>query len=139
MTLSDIRPADSMPPVHDRGVVNGTVASDIHPVSRAQLDMMRAFFCYEFEVEQLDRNSLPAATVDAVEEWVEALAMSGLFAPTELRAMAQAWSRAPEALIRLLSGVDEVTARRGAADNDTDVSEVAAAALDTSAAYLRAS
>lgn len=138
MTLSDIRPAVPTSPLQDRGAVaDDAVAFGVHPMSHTQLDMMRAFFCYEFEVERLDRDSLPTATPDAVAEWVEALAMSGLFAPTELRTMTQAWSHEPEALIRLLSGVDVLAARRG----NTDVADAEVAAVDpqTPAAYLRAS
>lgn len=157
MTLSDIRPAVSMPHLRDRAagfdVASAPTSTRSRPISRTQLDMMRAFFCEEFEAEQSSRDTLPAATSDAVTEWVEALTTSGLFAPTELRAMTDAWSAEPDALVRLLSGVDEIAARRGVGDSiaadgtgdiqadGTDSGVVAGrvTATDAHSAYLRAS
>lgn len=82
-------------------------------LSSNQLDMMRAFFCYEFEIDELERTALPDATAEVVSEWVGALEMSGLFAPAELRTMAEAWLSEPDQLVSLLVGdVDEIGARR---------------------------
>lgn len=106
-------------------------------LSSNQLEMMRAFFCYEFEVSRLDRESVPAVTEDAVEEWIDALGSSGLFAPAELRSMGAAWRAAPEALIDLLVGdVDEVAARRDVPEVEVVGTEPSA---DRTAAFLRAS
>lgn len=125
MTLADTRPAVT------------TARIDSAELTASQLEMMRAFFCYEFEVARLDRDSVPAATAEAVAEWIEALEFSGLFVASELTAMRQAWLAEPEALVNLLVGdVDEVAARR-------DVLEVAPAKATVNgleeASYLRAS
>lgn len=94
-----------------------SVPSEAASLSQSQLEMMRAFFCYEFEVSQLDRDTVPAATPEAVEEWIEALGMSGLFAPAELRTMSAAWLSEPDALVSLLVGnIDEVAAKREVVD-----------------------
>ncbi|ORI14497.1 hypothetical protein [Rhodococcus sp. 1168] len=103
MTLADARYSDAV----------ATASGEARTLSRSQLDMMRAFFCYEFEVSRLERTSLPEATPEVVAEWVGALGMSGLFAPAELLTMAEAWLREPESLLALLVGdVDEIAARR---------------------------
>jgi hypothetical protein len=127
MTLADIRTEGDSSSV----TVETAAVSDAASLSASQLDMMRAFFCYEFEVARLDRESVPEVTADAVAEWVEALSMSGLFMPSELRTMTSAWLTEPEALVSLLVGdVDEVAARR----------EVESAPEPTvTPAYLRAS
>lgn len=99
--------------------VIATLTPAVEPVSAvklslSQLDVMRAFFCYEFEVATLDRESLPEATEDAVAEWIEALQMSGLFAPAELRTMTEVWLSEPASLISLLVDEgDEVAVRGG--------------------------
>lgn len=128
MTLADACPAVTTDvPVETTTAAQGTSPS----ISHGQLDMMRAFFCYEFEVARLDRSSLPEATEEVVAEWIEALEMSGLFAPTELRVMAAAWIAEPDALVSLLVGdVDEIAARR---------ETVTASESSSKAAYLRAS
>lgn len=90
-----------------------SVPAETAALSPTQLEMMRAFFCYEFEVARLDSETVPVVTREAIREWIEALEMSGLFAPTELRTMSAAWLSEPEALVALLVGdVDEVAARR---------------------------
>ncbi|NIL75970.1 hypothetical protein [Rhodococcus sp. B10] len=124
MTLADARPTVT------------TDATEPEPsLTQGQLDMMRAFFCYEFEVARLERSSLPEATPDAVGEWIEALEMSGFFVSSEIRAMAQAWLAEPESLVALLVGdFDEVAARR-----DTALAEDAASDAAASPSYLRAS
>jgi len=119
MTLADTRTAVSMPLVADPAVGNEAMTESTS-ISHTQLEMMRAFFCYEFEVDRLDLDSLPEATPDAVAEWVEALAMSGLFAATELRAMSRAWLTEPRTLVLLLSGSDEVAARRDVVESEPE-------------------
>jgi hypothetical protein len=124
MTLADARPAVTVD-------ANETELS----LSQGQLDMMRAFFCYEFEVARLDRSSLPEPTVEVVAEWIQALETSGFFVSSELRAMAKAWASEPEALVALLVGdVDEIAARR-----DTVTDHDVATDEDASPSYLRAS
>jgi hypothetical protein len=82
-------------------------------MSRGQLDMVRAFFCYEFETESLGRDTIPEPTPEAVAEWIDALAASGLFAGAEMRNIAAVWAAEPDALVSLLAGdVDEIAARR---------------------------
>lgn len=109
-----------------------TLADARPTISTSQLEMMRAFFSCEFEVALLDRESMPEASPEAVAEWIEALEMSGLFAPSELRTMSNAWLGEPDALVSLLVGdIDEVAARR-------DIVEPVAA-TDESSRYLRAS
>lgn len=127
MTLADTRTAvpkplvaDSCSTVDGPASLDSPVTAESTTVSSSQLEMMRAFFCYEFEVDRLDLDSLPEATPEAVAEWVDALAMSGLFAPTELHAMSSAWLSEPEVLIHILSGADEVAARRDVAESDAD-------------------
>ncbi len=91
-------------------------------LSRSQLDVMRAFFCYEFEVATLDRESVPEATEDAVAEWIEALQMSGLFASAELRTMTEVWLNEPASLVSLLVGdVDEAAARYATVGDESKV------------------
>ncbi|MDJ0362936.1 hypothetical protein [Rhodococcus sp. H29-C3] len=103
MTLADSRTSDT--------ALIGT--NGLPALSSNQLAMMRAFFCYEFEIDELERTVLPDATVEVVSEWVGALEMSGLFAPAELRTMAEAWLSEPDQLVSLLVGdVDEIAARR---------------------------
>lgn len=122
MTLADTRSATET-----------TASSGSAALTSSQLEMMRAFFCYEFEVAQLDRNSVPEATPESVEEWIEALEISGLFVASELQSMRLAWQSEPEALVALLIGdVDEIAARR-------DVLEVVATGAPSEASYLRAS
>ncbi|WP_072807041.1 hypothetical protein [Rhodococcoides yunnanense] len=136
MTLADACPEvpieaavlDTAPVDTASASSSGSASSSL---SHGQLDMMRAFFCYEFEVARLDRSSLPEATTEVVAEWVEALEMSGLFVPSELRTMSQAWLSEPDALVSLLVGdVDEIAARRETAD---------AADASSTPSYLRAS
>lgn len=82
-------------------------------MSRGQLDMVRAFFCYEFETDALARDTIPEPTADAVSEWIDALASSGLFANAEMRNIAAVWAAEPDALVSLLAGdIDEIAARR---------------------------
>lgn len=82
-------------------------------MSRGQVDMVRAFFANEFDVVTLDRESIPEVSADAVAEWVDALAMSGLFLRAELDMFAGAWTAEPEAVIALLVGdIDEISAKR---------------------------
>ncbi|KZF11550.1 hypothetical protein A2J03_19395 [Rhodococcus sp. EPR-157] len=122
MTLADTRPEVTTP-----------ASSNSADLSTSQLEMMRAFFCYEFEVELLDRESVPAVTPEAVEEWIEALEHSGLFVAAELQTMARAWRAEPEALVALLIGdVDEVAAKR-------EVVEFEVLGAAVKASYLRAS
>ncbi|MCZ4080217.1 hypothetical protein O1W68_19915 [Rhodococcus sp. H36-A4] len=103
MTLADSRTSDT-------ALIS---TSGLPTLSSNQLAMMRAFFCYEFEIDELERTALPDATVEVVSEWVGALEMSGLFAPAELRTMSEAWLSEPDQLVSLLVGdVDEITARR---------------------------
>lgn len=122
MTLADTRPEVTTP-----------ASSDSADLSTSQLEMMRAFFGYEFEVELLDRESMPVVTVEAVDEWIEALEHSGLFVAAELQTMAHAWRAEPEALVSLLIGdVDEVAAKR-------DVVELEVPGTVDKASFLRAS
>ena len=82
-------------------------------MSQGQLDMVRAFFCNEFQADSLDRSTVPEPTAEAVAEWVDALATSGLFAPAEVRNIASVWAAEPNTLISLLIGdVDEVAVKR---------------------------
>ncbi|WP_415977355.1 hypothetical protein [Rhodococcus sp. 077-4] len=82
-------------------------------MSQGQLDMVRAFFCNEFEADSLDRTTMPEHTTDAIAEWVEALENSGLFAPSEVRNISAVWASQPEAMISLLVGeVDEIAVKR---------------------------
>ena len=119
MTIADARYSDAV-------VIS---SGEAQTLSRSQLDMMRAFFCYEFEVARLERTSLPEATPEVVAEWVGALEMSGLFAGAELRTMADAWLREPESLVSLLVGdVDEIAARR---EVGSTVEGVASSGADT--------
>lgn len=126
MTLADTRPAIPASAV--------THAFGRRSLSPTQLEMMRAFFCEEFEIDRSAANQLPEPTPTAVAEWVDALTMSGLFAPSELNAMSDAWFTEPHAVVALLSGVDEVTARR-------EIAEVATPSVEyrESTRYLRAS
>ncbi|OZD08658.1 hypothetical protein CH275_04275 [Rhodococcus sp. 06-235-1A] len=82
-------------------------------MSQGQLDMVRAFFCNEFQSDSLDRSIMPEPTVDAVAEWIGALAASGLFAPAEVSNISSVWAAEPDALVALLVGeVDEIAVRR---------------------------
>ena len=105
-------------------------------MSQGQLDMVRAFFCNEFQADSLDRTTMPEPTADAVAEWIDALASSGLFAPAEVHNISSVWNAEPDALVALLVGeVDEVAVRRHGAS-------VPAAAIATPAlisAFGRAS
>ncbi|MDJ0395745.1 hypothetical protein QMK17_20700 [Rhodococcus sp. G-MC3] len=129
MTLADSRPVvAASSAVFD----TASASTDAASLSVSQLEMMRSFFCYEFEVAQLDRESIPVPTSEAVAEWIEALAMSGLFVTSELRTMTDAWLSEPEALISLLVGdIDEVAARREVTG--------AVAEIDVKSSFLRAS
>ncbi|MDV6305418.1 hypothetical protein R3P93_22870 [Rhodococcus cerastii] len=101
-------------------------------MSQGQLDMVRAFFCNEFEADSLDRSTVPEPTAEAVAEWIDALTNSGLFAPAEVRNISSVWAFQPETLVAMLIGeVDEIAAKRGAA--------VPAAAPDLVPAFVRAS
>lgn len=124
--------ADSRPDIATSSVALDETSADTASLSSSQLDMMRSFFCYEFEVALLDRESIPAATPEAVAEWIEALEMSGLFMSSELRTMTDAWLTEPEALVSLLVGdIDEVAARREVTD--------AVPEIVTKSSFLRAS
>lgn len=121
MTLADSRTSDA--------ALISISTNGLPALSSNQLDMMRAFFCYEFEVARLERTSLPEATAEVVSEWVGALEMSGLFAPAELRTMAEAWLSEPDQLVSLLVGdVDEIAARR---DVGSTVEGVTSSGADT--------
>ncbi|SNS85160.1 hypothetical protein [Rhodococcoides kyotonense] len=124
MTLADAPALADAPPAVE-------APSEAGPsLSQGQLDMMRAFFCYEFDVARLDRSALPEPTTEVVAEWIGALEMSGFFVSSELRAMAQAWISEPEALVALLVGdVDEIAARR----------DTTSAGASDSPSFLRAS
>ncbi|OZC76293.1 hypothetical protein CH304_17245 [Rhodococcus sp. 15-649-1-2] len=129
MTLAHTRQdlADATPTVLDAAV-------DSAPLSSSQLEMMRAFFSCEFEVARLDRESIPVATPDAVAEWIDALRMSGLFSPSEMRTMSAAWTSEPDALVSLLVGdVDEVAARRDVTESSPEDVNVSAPIVDAAA------
>ncbi|MDV8025187.1 hypothetical protein [Rhodococcus sp. IEGM 1330] len=82
-------------------------------MSQGQLDMVRAFFCNEFQADSLDRTIMPEPTGDAIAEWIDALATSGLFAPAEVRNISSVWAAEPDALVALLVGeVDEIAVKR---------------------------
>ncbi|MCJ0980453.1 hypothetical protein MTX35_22335 [Rhodococcus sp. ARC_M12] len=84
-------------------------------MSQGQLDMVRAFFCNEFQADSLDRTTMPEPTSEAVSEWIDALATSGLFAPAEVRNISSVWAAEPETMISLLVGeVDEIAVKRHA-------------------------
>ncbi|KQU53463.1 hypothetical protein ASG84_24045 [Rhodococcus sp. Leaf278] len=105
-------------------------------MSQGQLDMVRAFFCNEFQADSLDRSVMPEPTAEAVTEWIHALATSGLFAPAEVHNISSVWNAEPDALVALLVGeVDEIAVKRHGAS-------VPAAAIATPAlisAFERAS
>jgi hypothetical protein len=105
-------------------------------MSKGQLDMVRAFFCNEFEADSLDRSTVPEPTAEAVAEWIDALTNSGLFAPAEVRNISSVWAAEPETLVAMLIGeVDEIAVKRHEA-------AVPAAAVATPAlipAFVRAS
>lgn len=104
-------------------------------MSQGQLDMVRAFFCNEFEADSLDRSTVPEPTAEAVAEWIDALTNSGLFAPAEVRNISSVWAAEPETLVAMLIGeVDEIAVKRGAA-----VPAAASAAPDLVPAFVRAS
>nr|WP_314145296.1 hypothetical protein [uncultured Rhodococcus sp.] len=82
-------------------------------MSQGQLDMVRAFFCNEFQADSLDRSTMPEPTADAVAEWIDALVISGLFAPAEVRNISSVWAAEPETMVALLVGeVDEIAVKR---------------------------
>ncbi|OZC56090.1 hypothetical protein CH306_15760 [Rhodococcus sp. 15-725-2-2b] len=82
-------------------------------MSQGQLAMVRAFFCNEFQADSLDRSTVPDPTADAVAEWIDALATSGLFAPAEVRNISSVWASEPETMVALLVGeVDEIAVKR---------------------------
>lgn len=82
-------------------------------MSQGQLDMVRAFFCNEFEADSLDRSTAPELTAEAVAEWIDALNHSGLFAPAEVHNISAVWATEPQALVALLIGeVDEIAVKR---------------------------
>ncbi|KZF09485.1 hypothetical protein A2J04_21885 [Rhodococcus sp. EPR-279] len=104
-------------------------------MSQGQLDMVRAFFCNEFEADSLDRSTVPEPTAEAVAEWIDALTNSGLFAPAEVRNISSVWAAEPETLVAMLIGeVDEIAVKRGAA-----VPAAVPAAPDLVPAFVRAS
>ncbi|MBY4131515.1 hypothetical protein HQO83_24275 [Rhodococcus fascians] len=97
-------------------------------MSQGQLDMVRAFFCNEFQADSLDRSTMPEPTADAVAEWIDALASSGLFAPAEVHNISSVWNAEPDALVALLVGeVDEIAVRRHGAS--TPAAAIATPAL----------
>lgn len=82
-------------------------------MSQGQLDMVRAFFCNEFQADSLDRTAMPEPTADAVAEWVDALSASGLFAPAEVHNISSVWCAEPESMTALLVGeIDEIAVKR---------------------------
>lgn len=142
MTLADTRSTVTTPAVPVHTVSASATRAQSSLLSHNQLEMMRAFFCYEFEVAQLDHESVPAATEDAIDEWVEALEMSGLFASAELRTIGNAFRSEPSAVVSLLVGnVDEIAARRDfvAAPAAPTAPTAPAAPAARNTAYLRAS
>ncbi|MFF0817549.1 hypothetical protein ACFYVR_20635 [Rhodococcus sp. NPDC003318] len=76
--------------------------------------VIRAIFAYEFD----DLATVDATAVDAIrsgefDDWVQAVADSGLLTASAVRGLELAWRADPELLVdALLDGADEVTRRR---------------------------
>ncbi|WP_072688299.1 hypothetical protein [Rhodococcus marinonascens] len=72
-----------------------------------------AMFSYEFFDNGVDYASIERIHRGEFDEWISALAGSGLFTNNEVRSMHQAWHLDPGTLLdALLADADEVTARR---------------------------
>ncbi|OZD87844.1 hypothetical protein CH278_11795 [Rhodococcus sp. 05-2254-5] len=93
--------------------VGNSKEKNMTTMSQGQLDMVRAFFCNEFQADSLDRTVMPEPTADAVAEWIDALSTSGLFAPAEVHNISAVWCAEPESMTALLVGeIDEIAVKR---------------------------
>ncbi|AOW94855.1 hypothetical protein BFN03_11660 [Rhodococcus sp. WMMA185] len=72
-----------------------------------------AMFSYEFFEGGVDYESVERIYRGEFDEWISALAGSGLFTNNEVQSMHEAWRLRPRTLLdALLADADEVTARR---------------------------
>ncbi|OZC51956.1 hypothetical protein CH267_20740 [Rhodococcus sp. 06-621-2] len=72
-----------------------------------------AMFSYEFQDGGVDYDTIEAIHRGDVQEWVTALAQSGLFERATVADAEQTWKRRPKMLLyMLLIDADEVTRRR---------------------------
>lgn len=72
-----------------------------------------AMFAYEFIDGGIDYDSIEQIHRGEFDEWIFALAGSGLFTNTEVRDMARTWRQSPKSLLdALLADADEVTVKR---------------------------
>ncbi|MEV0948212.1 hypothetical protein [Rhodococcus sp. NPDC049939] len=72
-----------------------------------------AMFSYEFLDDGVDYSSIEQIHQGEFDEWISALAGSGLFTNSEIRSIHQTWRMNPRTLFdALLADADEVTARR---------------------------
>ena len=76
--------------------------------------IVRAIFAYEFDdLDSVDPDAVDAIRAGKLDDWVCAVADSGLLANDMVRDLEAAWRGNPELLVdALLDGSDEVTSRR---------------------------
>ncbi|MFD1811835.1 hypothetical protein [Rhodococcus gannanensis] len=100
-------------------------------VSSAVDGIVRAIFAYEFDDQDtVDTNAVDAIRMGEIDDWLRAVADSGLLSNDAVRDLESAWRIDPELLVEaLLDGVDEVTARRVRANR-------VPAAIDANAAFV---
>jgi hypothetical protein len=100
-------------------------------VSSAVDGIVRAIFAYEFDDQDtVDTNAVDAIRMGEIDDWLQAVADSGLLSNDAVRDLESAWRIDPELLVEaLLDGADEVTARRVRANR-------VAAAIDADTAFV---
>ncbi|EME22331.1 hypothetical protein [Rhodococcus triatomae] len=83
-------------------------------VSSAVDGIVRAVFAYEFDDQDtVDTEAVDAIRMGEIDDWLRAVADSGLLTNDVVRDLEVAWRMDPELLVEaLLDGADEVTARR---------------------------
>jgi hypothetical protein len=85
----------------------------VRALTSGHLDMLRALFCDEFDLDGIDASTFAAIHAGEVAEWVQEVGSTGLFSRSELTVIEETWTADPSSLVSvLLDTVDEIGAKR---------------------------